>query len=515
MGGAKGQSYLKNAVILTATGLLLRFAGMFFRIYIAGRLGPEGMGLYQLVFTLYTLSVNLATAGISVTATRLVAEELSAGRPGGALGVLRRVLALSLGLGLAAAGLQALLAYPAAKYWLGDVRAALSLRLLAPSLPFMAMAAALRGYFLARRRVEPNAYSQMFEQALRICAVMAILPAALDRGIEQACAAVVLGNTASETLSCLWMFWFYGRDRRAAFPGQKPRLPQNAMGRLWAILLPVEGSRCTASALQTAENMLVPACLLPFLGSREQAVSQYGALKGMAIPVLFFPFSFLSALATLLMPEITEAHIQGRARALERLIGRMVHLTGIASIFAAGLFTLYGPELGQLLYGSEEVGHYLRVLGPAMPCMYLESMVDGVLKGMGEQMATFRYAMWDSVLRIAGVILLLPRYGMAGFLAVMLFSNCFTCALNCRRMLRAAGMRGHWGAWAVQPCAALAAALFLGHTAAVRLAGGRGPLALLLLGSAVAGLVYLLALWPFGLGEEVKSLLAGRKKTGA
>lgn len=512
---AEGQSYLKNAVILTATGLLLRVAGMFFRVWIAGQIGAEGMGLYQLIFTLYTLSVNLATAGISVTATRLVAEELSAGRPGGALGMLRRVLLLAGGLGLGAAALQAVLAGPAARYWLGDARAALSLRLLAPSLPFMAMAAALRGYFLARRRVGPNAYSQMFEQAVRILAVMAVLPAALPYGIEYACAAVVLGNTLSETLSCLWMFLAWRRDRRAAFAGRRAALPAGAMGRLWAILLPVEGSRCLSSALQAAENMLVPACLLPFLASRELAVSQYGALKGMAMPVLFFPFSFLSALATLLMPEITEAHIQGRAQALERLIGRMMHLTGIASVLAAGLFTLYGPELGRLLYGSEEVGLYLRVLGPVMPCMYLESMVDGVLKGMGEQMATFRFSMWDSVLRIAGVILLLPRYGMAGFLAVMLCSNCFTCALNCRRMLSAAGMRGNWLAWAAQPCGAAAAALFLGHTAARRLAGGRGDLAMLLCGGLAAGLGYLALLWPFGLGQEVRGLLAGRKKAGA
>lgn len=514
MGGAKGQSYLKNAVILTATGLLLRFAGMFFRVWVAGRIGPEGMGLYQLIFTLYTLSVNLATAGISVTATRLVAEELSANRPGGALGVLRRVLALSFGLGCAAAGLQALLAAPAARYWLGDARAARSLRLLAPSLPFMAMAAALRGYFLARRRVEPNAVSQMFEQAVRICVVMALLPAAAGRGIEAACAAVVVGNTVSETLSCLGMFWFYRRDRRAAYPAARPALPRGAMGRLWAILLPVEGSRCMASALQTAENMLVPACLLPFLASREQAVAQYGALKGMAMPVLFFPFSFLSALATLLMPEITEAHIQGRARALERLIGRMLRLTCIGSILMAGLFTLYGPALGRLLYGSEEVGRYLRVLGPAMPFMYLESMVDGVLKGMGEQLATFRYAMWDSVLRIAGVLALLPRFGMAGFLAVMLASNAFTCILNTRRMLRAAGMRGHWLRWAAGPCLALAVALFLGHTAALRLAAGRGDLALLVCGAAGTGLAYLLLLWPFGLGDELRGLLAGRKEAG-
>ena len=62
------QSYLKNAAILTATGLLLRAAGMFFRIYIAARIGAEGMGLYQLIYTVYTMAVTLATAGLSVAA---------------------------------------------------------------------------------------------------------------------------------------------------------------------------------------------------------------------------------------------------------------------------------------------------------------------------------------------------------------------------------------------------------------------------------------------------------------
>ena len=45
------QSYVRNAAILTATGLLLRAIGMFFRVYIAARIGAEGMGLYQLIYT--------------------------------------------------------------------------------------------------------------------------------------------------------------------------------------------------------------------------------------------------------------------------------------------------------------------------------------------------------------------------------------------------------------------------------------------------------------------------------
>ena len=70
--------------------------------------------------------------------------------------------------------------------------------------------------------------------------------------------------------------------------------------------------------------------------------------------------------------------------------------------------------------------------------MYLESMIDGVLKGLGEQLATFRYSLVDSALRIAAIALLLPRYGIAAFLGIMIASNLLTFTLNTRRMFKVA-----------------------------------------------------------------------------
>ncbi len=75
-----GQSYWKNAALLTGSDVVLRLAGMGLRIWLANALGGEGMGLYQLVLAVYALFVTLATAGVSVAATRLMAEELARGR---------------------------------------------------------------------------------------------------------------------------------------------------------------------------------------------------------------------------------------------------------------------------------------------------------------------------------------------------------------------------------------------------------------------------------------------------
>ena len=96
----KKRGYLENAALLTVTGLALRAAGMFLRVYIAGNMGSAGVGLYQLIFTAYGVFIAAANSGVSVTAARLTAEELGRSDPAGMLGAMRRILAVSLGLGL-------------------------------------------------------------------------------------------------------------------------------------------------------------------------------------------------------------------------------------------------------------------------------------------------------------------------------------------------------------------------------------------------------------------------------
>ena len=160
--------YLKNAAILTVTGLGLRAAGMVLRVYMAALLRAEGMGLYQLIFTVYGLTATVATAGMSVAATRLAAEELARLEAPHAAGMMAKLTRLSLALGFAACAAQLLLARPVARFALGDARAELGLLVLAPSLPFMALAAVFKGYFFARQRVGPGVKSQVFEQAVRI-----------------------------------------------------------------------------------------------------------------------------------------------------------------------------------------------------------------------------------------------------------------------------------------------------------------------------------------------------------
>lgn len=428
--------YLHNAMLLTASGFILRMLGMGFRVVLSAYLGGEGMGLYQLILSLYMVFVSLATAGINVAATRLAAQSLARGQGMGA--TLRGLCATALAFGTAAMLAQTVLAGPASRFLLHDARAESALRVLAPSLPFMAVAGALRGCFLAARRVTPNVMAQLIEQFVRMGVAVAGLRVMAQWGAGYGCAAVVLGNTVSEGVSCGLMLLFAARTQEFRRQRQEPLHPYTQR-ELYEIILPVTGNRLLGSGLQAVESSLIPLTLSLYTGSRAVAMTQYGNLKGMALPLLFFPFSVLSALSGLLMPEITRAHTRGNTLETRRLIRWMLTLTGAFSLAAGIGFVMAGPQLAQIVYRDAEVGRYVQILGFVAPFMYLESMVDGVLKGLGEQLATFRYSLFDSVFRIAAIALLLPRYGMIAFLGIMIASNLLTFTLNTRRMLRVAG----------------------------------------------------------------------------
>ena len=347
---ARRKTYLQNAALLTACGLVLRVLGMGFRVVLSAFLGSEGMGLYQLILAVYMVFVSLATAGINVASARLAAQSLARGL--GMSATLRGLCGTALLFGCCAMFLQMLLAGPAARLLLHDTRAILSLQILAPSLPFMAVAGAVRGCFLAARRVHPNVIAQLIEQLVRMAVAVAALRVLARWGAGYGCAAVVLGNTVSEGLSCLLMIAFAAKTPEFARQADEPLQPYTQRD-LYAIILPVEGSRLLASGLQAVESSLIPYTLALYTGSRADAMAQYGSLKGMALPLLFFPFSVLSALSGLLMPEITRAHTQGDAAVTHRLVFTMLKITGAFSLAAGAVFVLFGAPLAGLIYRDD------------------------------------------------------------------------------------------------------------------------------------------------------------------
>ena len=203
---------------------------------------------------------------------------------------------------------------------------------------------------------------------------------------------MLLADTIAEGASCLYLGLSYRRDqKRTRTTSGLSSPPRGVVRRLLSIAVPISAGRYLNSILRTIENLLVPSCLAKYTSSRETGLAQFGMLKGMAMPILFFPSSFLSSFSTLLVPEVSESAARHRTDQVERAVNRSLHLTLIASILISGLFAVYAKPLGLAIYQSEEIGFLIGVLAPVMPFMYLENVVDGLLRGLDQQVSSLRF----------------------------------------------------------------------------------------------------------------------------
>lgn len=429
--------FIKNALVLTASSLILRFAGIIFKVWLAQKIGSEGIGLYQIVFSVYVLASTFAISGTSTAVTRLVTEELALGNKKGTLKILRRAIQVSLIIAFFSVAVLFFGAKFIGTTILGDIRTIPSLKILPLSLPFIGVTSCLRGYFIARRKATPNALSQIFEQAVRIILIFVLVGKFQTKGLSASCFAVILGDAMAEILACLLLYLqFLGDKKQLNNLSGRNRPPFPIIKQLLHISVPITSGRYLNSLLRTAENILVPKNLAKYPANTQNALSQFGMIKGMALPLLFFPSAILNAISTLLIPEISEAVALKKSWIVKSACERIFKITALVGLLFGAVFFVAGGEIGLLIYKDADVGFLLKALSPIVPLMYLDSICDGILKGLDQQRFTFCTAISDSAIRIVLILFMLQRMGLTGFIVIMYFSNFLTCFLNVGRLIK-------------------------------------------------------------------------------
>ena len=62
----KKRAFLISGLVMTATALFLKTVDISYTVYISNKIGAEGMGLYQLIVSVYCLFITVSTSGISL-----------------------------------------------------------------------------------------------------------------------------------------------------------------------------------------------------------------------------------------------------------------------------------------------------------------------------------------------------------------------------------------------------------------------------------------------------------------
>ncbi|MDO4333036.1 MAG: polysaccharide biosynthesis protein [Eubacteriales bacterium] len=433
----KRNALIKGTFILTLASFLSRFIGFFYRIFLSRMFGEEGMGIYELMNPVLTLTFALCTSGIQSAISKFVAGEPEKTGSRNRLRILLTGLVFSGMLSVLCAALVYQGADFIASTLLMEERCAPLLRIASLSFPAACIHSCINGYFYGIKKAGLPAFCQLFEQCFRVGSVFLFWNYASSHGIAfsitVAAVGLVIGEFASTLVSipATWLHFVKLGDL-SHFSKTSWRA---ITSRIFLFAAPLSANRVCLHLLGAVESARIPVSLQQFGYTQTQAISIYGVFTGMAMTCIHFPAAFTNSVSVLLMPLIAEADARKNTPAIRTAILKCIRYCLLLGGACMALFLLTGNFLGTMLFHSELAGHFIRTLSFICPLFYLNPTLFSILNGLGKTGHTFLLNMSSLLIRLAFVLFVVPNFGIEGFLWGMLAGQFVTTAC-CFALLR-------------------------------------------------------------------------------
>jgi len=423
---------IKGAAIMTAFALVCKLLGTFLRLYTASRIGSEGMGLYSLIMSVYTLFATAATSGFTLTVSRLAAKYRHRCEADGYF-LYKASLIPALAIGCAAGCVMFAGAPLLCRDAIKEPLALDAVRTLAISLPFMSVTSCIKGLFIARNQVIKNGTGSLTEQIVKMCIIMLMLGYFMqgENDVSRLCLGMTAGITCGEIFSLLYLgtFAFFANDKK----GSRLSLSKTA-AEVIKVNTPIAASAIATSMLHTGESLLIPLMLTGYSGDRAAALAEFGVIRGMVMPLIFFPFALIGGLTTVIVPTVSYLSSFGSKDELSKTVSRAMTPAYLLGTVTFGVFFFLSAEASEVLYPGSDVELPLKVISLVALPMYAETVSDPLLKSLGQEKYTLRYCLINSALRITAVLTLIPFTGANGYLALLCVSNVLQYVLAITRL---------------------------------------------------------------------------------
>ena len=426
---SKKNIFISNALLLSFVNIIMRGISVSFNAFVNNKIGSESMGLFTLVMSVYSFALTVALSCVNLGAVRLTSERCAQLENCDELSwkyalkhVMRSVCLYGLLFGSAAGFLLFSVSGMISQYLLKDTRTLISLKLLALSLPMISLSSAVSGYFTGLRKVSKNAIAAVSEQFFKIIVTSTALAMIHPGNVEFACTAVVGGAALSEAWSLICNIFMYitdtGKPAGIIFGNEQKRL-HTRFSDVAEISLPAAIGAYARQGLSTLEHLAIPEGLRKFGLPSNKALSSYGLLQGIAFPLVMFPYAVIGSFTSLLIPEISEKHALDDKTGIMQLTEKVYRYSACFSVCACGIFVNFAEERGVMIYNSSEAAAYTLFLGLLVPFMYLDTAVEALLKGLGEQLYVMKINIIDSAGGLLLVIFLTPVMGIWGYIAAV------------------------------------------------------------------------------------------------
>jgi stage V sporulation protein B len=448
-------SFLHGAFILASAAMISRVLGAVYRIPLTRLIGDYGMGLYGAGYNIYIALYAIATVGINVAISKLMAERLAHDDEAGAARVFGISLVMLALVGVVSAVGLAMAAKPIAEGVMRNPDAYHAIVALAPAIFFTALQGSFRGYFQGYQQMAVPAVSQVTEQLFRVASLLFLAHLLMARGPALAAGGAAFGAAVGAAVGLSYLLWAYARSRHRVASRLRSR-PRPALGtveardsagvvvrRIFALAIPISIAGVVVPLMGLVDLFVVPFRLQIIGYTVTEATRLFGQLSQMAMTLVNLPTVVTLGLQTSLVPAISEAQALGDRAGIRSKTSSGLRATFLIALPAVTGVWLLATPITTLLFNVPQAGVALAAISGGILFLMLQQTSSGVLQGLGRTDIPVKNLIIGAVVKtiLAWVLTAVPALNIRGAAYSTVFGFAIAAALNLIAVHRLVGFR--------------------------------------------------------------------------
>ena len=461
-----GSSLMKSTIILVIASFAVKAIGAIFKIPLANLIGKEGMGLFGYAYQIYTFMFIIATAGFPIAVSKMVAESRARGNLKDANRVFQTALLLLGFVGIIGSTVLFVFAKQFAQL-LGSPDAYLGMLAISPSIFFVSLVSAYRGFFQGNQNMYPTAISEITEAgaklligffAAKYVVDMTVNPeltvpidfaskaiASTKNVLQYSSAGAVLGVTSGTFLALvvIMIIYQFTRKKSPVLQNEYARSRKRIAKELILIAIPITIGASVSSLtglidLATITRRLIvnPDVFTPYAhvfadGTpfakdvlehipaytavellEKKATALWGMYNGFAIPMFNLPLTIVVALSMSVVPAIAGVMASERVKEARKMTQSVIRITLLFALpCALGMSVLSKPILG-ILYHDTDAYLVLQKLAIAIVSVSLVSVTNAMLQAYGRVYVPLVTMLVGGVVKVLMNYFLIPVWGI-------------------------------------------------------------------------------------------------------
>lgn len=457
---------MSGVFILTLATVIVKIIGLVYKIPMLRLVGSEGMGYFNSAYEIYTLFCVISTAGLPVAMSVMISSAEARGC-GGVKKIFRVSFRTFLILGSVGTALMLLLASSFSEFIRSD-NAYFCILAISPTVLFICLSSAYRGYFQGKGKMTPTAISQVIEAAGKLVLGIIFAISALRAGFdtEIVAAFAVLGLTLGTAISVLYLFLY-----KKFCDARQPKIQNDGNLRSGGIFvelmrtaLPVTLSSAVISATKLIDMSMILIRLQSIGYDSVTANSVYGSYTTLALPLFSLAPAFITAVALPLVPSLSAFVASGEREEQSKMIRTALTVTVVLATPVSVGLALFSEKILSLMFPGEleavaTAAPLLCVLSVSVLLSCLITVTNAILQAYGHPSLPILSMAAGALIKIVLAYFLIgnPDVGIMGAPVSTFFCDLTITGINFYFVGRYAPRMPEVGALLVKPfiCSAL------------------------------------------------------------